>query len=720
MPPRDGQIEPPKAPRSGGPLFERLFDAAPAPIAVHKGSDHVFVYSNAAHDRAVGGRSLIGLPLVDAFPDLAGQGVFERFDAVFRTGEAISVPEFRATLQVDGEPLRRFYRQELQPWYDEAGAVAGVMSFAYDISEEVEAREVARANAQRLTLALEAGRALGTFDVDLATGLVDSDVALARVFGVPPGTAVTGETFFAGLHDDDRERVRDAVRRAIDLATPFEEEYRVVASPGGTLLWLLARGRCLRDADGTPRRFSGVVLDVTARKEAQIALQRSETRLRQLFDAIDEGYCLCDMICDEAGEPVDYRFVEVNLLFEQMTGLAGAAGRTALELVPNLERHWVETYARVGLGGETLRFENGSAPMGRWFEVFATPMAPRGRFALVFREVTARRHAETALRENQALLQAFFDNSTSYAFAKDLEGRYIFVNRYYLDAFGHEDGSAILGLTDRDRFGEDEPYSSNDMRVVAEGRPITFEESAVTADGERRHAISTKFPLRDREGRVFGVGSISTDITDRKRSEEHRQLLVAELNHRVKNTLALVQSLARQTFKGHAQAQEAVDAFQGRLRALASSHDVLTRESWEKARLEDLVRDALAACSIDPSAARIDGPRVVLRPKQAVNVTMALHELCTNARKYGSLSAPTGRVEIVWRVTNGASTPRLVLEWREEGGPPVVAPERQGFGLRMIEGVLRSELGAEVGLFFRPEGLVCRVDAPIPATGEGE
>ncbi|MGP9821458.1 sensor histidine kinase [Salinarimonas sp. NSM] len=314
----------------------------------------------------------------------------------------------------------------------------------------------------------------------------------------------------------------------------------------------------------------------------------------------------------------------------------------------------------------------------------------------------------------EALLRAFFDNSTSYAFAKDLEGRYILANRHYLDAFGIARPADLIGLTDRDRFGGGEPYSANDLRILQENRPMTFEEEAVTAGGEVRHAISTKFPLRDDEGTLIGVGSISTDITERKRAERHRVLLVDELNHRVKNTLALVQSLARQSFAYGGDPRAGLVAFEGRLRALAASHDVLTRRNWDGAPLAVLAREALAGCAVEPERLRLDGPYLRLEPKQAVNVTMALHELCTNARKHGALSSDEGCIALVWRIEDGVQ-PRLVLDWLETGGPAVAPPERQGFGLRMIEGVLRNELKATVRFDFAPEGFACRVEAPVPA-----
>lgn len=125
-------------------------------------------------------------------------------------------------------------------------------------------------------------------------------------------------------------------------------------------------------------------------------------RYRELFDAIDEGFCLCEMVVDAEGRPVDYRFLDTNPLFEEMTGLKDAVGKTAYELVPDLERHWVETYARAALGGERLRFEQGSAVMGRWFDVFTMPLNPPGRFGIVFKDITAQKVTELELRRSES------------------------------------------------------------------------------------------------------------------------------------------------------------------------------------------------------------------------------------------------------------------------------------------------------------------------------
>ena len=208
---------------------------------------------------------------------------------------------------------------------------------------------------------------------------------------------------------------------------------------------------------------------------------------------------------------------------------------------------------------------------------------------------------------------------------------------------------------------------------------------------------------------------MSFDITRRKRSEQHQMLLIHELNHRVKNTLAIVQAIAQQSFKGEALSAEARRAFEGRLAALSAAHNLLTRSNWESASIRQVIDDAMAAYRAGDRI-RISGPDLRLAPKAAVSLAMAVHELATNAVKYGALSTPAGQVDIAWTAEDG----RLLWTWRESGGPPVAAPARRGFGSRMIERGLAAELRGEARLDFPPGGLVCTLSAPLPEAERSE
>ena len=212
------------------------------------------------------------------------------------------------------------------------------------------------------------------------------------------------------------------------------------------------------------------------------------------------------------------------------------------------------------------------------------------------------------------------------------------------------------------------------------------------------------FPLGD------GMGVVFRDMTDRKRAEEQRDLLINELEHRVKNTLTTVQSIASQSFRAAGIAPEALRAFDARLIALGNVHGVLTKQSWDAADLHDVVWAALRPHSApDRDRFTVEGPNVQVGPKCAVAFSMAVHELATNAIKYGALSADSGHVEIAW----STAADRFHWQWRERGGPPVTVPERTGFGSRMIERALALQLSGKATIDYPPAGLVCTIDAPL-------
>jgi two-component sensor histidine kinase len=193
---------------------------------------------------------------------------------------------------------------------------------------------------------------------------------------------------------------------------------------------------------------------------------------------------------------------------------------------------------------------------------------------------------------------------------------------------------------------------------------------------------------------------IGVDITERKRAEERQGLLLAELSHRVKNTLAVVLGIASRTLAGDRSLPEARDTLAKRLGALAKTHELLTAAGWRGVSLRALVEGELKPYG---SRATITGEDLTLGPKAAQTFALVLHELATNAAKHGALSAPEGRIEIGWEAADG----RFRLRWRERDGPPVRPPERQGFGRTLLERGVAYELGGEVTLDFRPAGLVC-------------
>ena len=225
-------------------------------------------------------------------------------------------------------------------------------------------------------------------------------------------------------------------------------------------------------------------------------------------------------------------------------------------------------------------------------------------------------------------------------------------------------------------------------------------------------------PLKDGQGKIIGASKIARDMTERRRADEHRAILVAELNHRAKNSLAMVRAIASQTLGNASSLAGAQVAFDSRLDALARGHDLLTSGNWAGTDLDSVVKATVEPHGGGKNRFHIEGPFVPLTPATALTFTMALHELCTNAAKYGALSGSEGNVSIVWQATDNGVENRLKLRWAESGGPAVTPPKRKGFGSRLIEKALAMELGGDVRIDYEVSGVVCTIDSPLPEVGE--
>jgi PAS domain S-box-containing protein len=251
------------------------------------------------------------------------------------------------------------------------------------------------------------------------------------------------------------------------------------------------------------------------------------------------------------------------------------------------------------------------------------------------------------------------------------------------------------------------------VQRAARGEEVcNFEEEIRFDDGTSRYLFGNATPLRDAHGNPCGAVAAFVDITDRKKAEEQRDLLVAELSHRVKNTLAIVISIAQQSFSRNPNFQEARRSFDSRIRALAQTHNRLAEANWAGVSFEALLLDELAPyCREDGSKVRVSGPPVQFNAKGALTLGMALHELATNAAKHGALSSKCGSVDVAWHVDPGDK--QLWIRWTETGGPVVKPPERSGFGRLLLERALASDLGGDVQLDFAQDGLRCAIAIPV-------
>ena len=228
------------------------------------------------------------------------------------------------------------------------------------------------------------------------------------------------------------------------------------------------------------------------------------------------------------------------------------------------------------------------------------------------------------------------------------------------------------------------------------------------ANGEVRWCLGTAAPTIDANGEVVRISGVTVDITDRKESEERQALLAREVDHRAKNALALVQSIIRLTRANSV--SNYVEAVEGRIKALSRAHTVLSLARWQGADLAGLVEEELTPFKTnDPDKIVVEGPKVLLQPAHAQTLALALHELATNAAKYGALSTSAGRVRLIWKLNAG----NLVFQWSETGGPAAEAPISPGFGTRIILASIQGQLAGTVNFDWRPEGLQCDMVVPI-------
>ena len=245
------------------------------------------------------------------------------------------------------------------------------------------------------------------------------------------------------------------------------------------------------------------------------------------------------------------------------------------------------------------------------------------------------------------------------------------------------------------------------LRTMQSRETVRSETESVIFSG--RWLAYRLFPLGD------GMGVVFRDVTDRRSAESQRDLLIKELEHRIKNTLTVVQSLAEQTFRGSNADRDLHRSFSARLASLGRIHAVLTQQSWHSADLRETIETSLGPHGIAKDGAfEVRGPSLRVTPRAALTFSMAVHELCTNATKYGALSDPKGRVEIVWRFDDG----HLNWTWREQFGPVVVPPSRTGFGSRLIKQSLAAQLNAQAAVTYNPEGIVCFIRAPLSAISD--
>jgi PAS domain S-box-containing protein len=414
--------------------------------------------------------------------------------------------------------------------------------------------------------------------------------------------------------------------------------------------------------------------------------------------------------------------VEANPAAARIAG-RNFMGQRMREIDPEYEDYWYEIYTRVASTGQAEHAEHYAKPHGRWFEFNISKVGngPSRRVAVVFQDITDRKRSEEALRKSEEKFRSIFENiDEGYALIeleRDENGMvrdfaWLEVN----PAFERQSGVVrIVGKKASEVTPNVDPHSLEvNQRVADTGVPKRIENYNVDLD----RWFDVVHIRVGGEGSSL-VGVVFTDISERKRaeialreSERHAKTLLAEIQHRVRNTLAVVRSIARRTADNSASVSEMVDHFQGRLDAFARVQAALTRSADSTVDLVSLVEEELLAhAAHDGRQVQISGPEVALGQKTAERISLAIHELTTNAVKHGALTNGAGQIRVSWK--NGGD--RLLLRWEESGVKlRSRSIKREGFGMELLRRSLPYDLHADTKVELRPKGLFFELDMPLP------
>ncbi|SFM65064.1 GAF domain-containing protein [Methylobacterium pseudosasicola] len=469
---------------------------------------------------------------------------------------------------------------------------------------------------------------------------------------------------------------------------------------------------------------------------------------RGLFDRLSEGFVVGEVVRDERGRVIDWTYVEVNPAWGDLLGIdpKTVVGRSVREVIPDIEEEWIDEFAQVVETGEVANFTRRIETISRWYEGRAFRL-DANRFGVIFLEVTQRVEAEDRRSALLTLGDRLRDLTTTADMtraAAEIVGRTLGATRA---GFGRIEGDVeaieiepdwtapgIASIAGRHRFDD-----YGDLRgSLRRGEPLVIDDVATDPrtrdDPGPMRAIAVgalvNMPVRERGRTVaaFIVHDVKPrtwageelaflrNVADRLevgvarvRAEELQAVLNTELVHRLKNTLTVVQSIATQTLRSVTE-REPVEAFERRVLALSRAHDVLMQKSWAAARMRSVMESVLGL-QADLDRFALDGPDIDISPQAALSLTLLLHELATNALKYGALSAKAGSVRIAWRTEQGTA-PTLVLDWTESGGPSVTAPNgRGGFGSKLIRMGLVGTRNAD--LEYGHSGLRAEFRAPL-------
>jgi PAS domain S-box-containing protein len=600
------------------------------------------------------------------------------------------------------------------PLIDEQGKVVGVVNMQIDLTERKRTEaQLAEREAQLSLFVEHAPAAIAMFDRQMRY------LAVSRRFvadyRLPADAQLIGRSHYE-MFPDIPQRWRDIHARVLAGEEFSNEEDQFARCDGRTewVRWSMAPWRC---GDG---RIGGALLFAQVRTEqveAQRALTDSEARFRATFENAAVGVALVGS---------DGSILRANNSFARMIGYS--AGELSARTFQGLT-HPDDLAANLSALNKALVGEAESYSMEKryvrkdggilWANLTVGCVRKENNavdyFISVIQDITARKQAEARLAERNAQLALAHRAARVGSYTYDLVARTMRISRASAAIYGLSHGTMEMSA---EQWGR-RVHRDDVQRVRAEHicalkerrRELVCEFRYVRPGGEVRWIEARSLVTYNGSGRAERMTGVYIDVTERRKAEDHKSLLIAELDHRVKNVLACVAAVAQQSRECSRSADEFLDVLNGRINSLANAHALLSRSRWEGVGVAELVSSELARC-VSGGNNLIEGPEVVLAAEATQPLAMVLHELATNATKYGALSSSCGSVSVCWDRETGKSREHLALEWRETGGPPIGSPGPSGYGSTVIRDLIPYELGGSVDYVLAPEGVRCRVEIP--------
>jgi PAS domain S-box-containing protein len=607
------------------------------------------------------------------------------------------------------------------PLIDERGSVIGVVNMQIDITERKQAEAALAERDALLTLASKAAR-VGSYSLDCATGIIRLSPGGAALYGLPEGTTELSPADRRALvHPEDMPGLEAQCAEASRVQMrDYVAQFRIVRAGDGEVRWIETRS-LISYAAGRPQRVVGIAIDITERKRVEAVLRESESRLA---DAL------------AAGQVIAFEWDAVSRLTQRSANAAGILGFEEGGGEPGLQSDnffpqvHPDDRERFKAGIRNLSPENPSyalsfrfrSPDGGqlWLEETAKgEFDPAGRLLRIkglTRDITDRTRVERALEERNVQLALAGRAALVGSFAYDIDTGEIQVSEGFAAIHGLPAGATRTTFdtwqagVHADDLGHVEEARRHAIRDRREEYDLEYR--IVRPTGEVRWIEARLFFSFRRDGPPDRMVGVHIDVTERKRAEEHQRMLVAELDHRVKNVLATVSAVASRTQVAGLSGADFAAALAGRIQSLAATHELLSGRQWKGVSIPELARRVLAPYMTGHNA-ELSGPELTLSPEAAQAVSMVLHELATNAAKHGALSTDEGLVSVSWyRAMNGGPDARVCIVWQEACGPLVPAPQRSSYGMEVIRELIPYQLDGSVDLAFEPAGVRCEIAFP--------